>query len=66
MKLAQEIGSGGVLFLVAVGLGGLLGATGTGRAADPAPLTALEREFAGPAGAAQDRGAADPEPVVFR
>ncbi len=66
MKLAQEIGSGGVLFVVAVGLGGLLGATGTGRAADPASLTALEPAFAGPARAAQDRGAADPERVVFR
>ena len=65
MKLAGEIG-GGVPFDVAVGLGWSLGAAGTGRAADPAPLTALERGFANPARAAQDRGAADSEPVVFR
>ncbi len=65
MKLAEEIG-GGVLFVVAVGLGWPLGATGTGRAADPAPLTVLERGFAGPVRAAQGRGAAGAEPVVFR
>ena len=65
MRLAEQIG-GGVLFVVAVGLGWPLGAAGTGRAADPAPLTSLERRFPGPAPAAQDRGAARTEPVVFR
>ena len=65
MKLAEGIG-GGVALVVAVGLGWSLVATVNGRAADPAPLTALERKFAGPARAAQDRGAEDPQPVVFR
>lgn len=64
MKLAEEMG-GGVLFVVAVGLGWPLGAAGTGRAAEPA-LTAIERGFANPARAAQDRAPAGSEPVVFR
>ncbi len=49
MKLAEKTGGG--LFVVAVGLGWLLGATGAGRAASAA---------------AQDRAAADAEQVVLR
>ena len=64
MKLAREIG-GGVLIVVAVGFGWPLGATVAGQAADRATATALERGFAGPAHAEQDR-AAGAEPVVFR
>ena len=65
MKLAQQIG-GGVLLVIAVGLGWPLGAAGTGRGAGPAPPAVLEHGFAGPPPAAQDRAAADAEPVVFR
>ena len=65
MKLAREIG-GGVLVVVAVGLGGPIGAIVAGQAADRATATALERGFAGPAPAEQDRAAAGAEPVVFR
>ncbi len=45
MKGALKIGGGAVVVLVALGAGWLLGATGSGRAADPASLTDLEREF---------------------
>ncbi len=45
MKGALKIGGGVVVVLLALGTGWLLGATGSGRAADPASLTDLEREF---------------------
>ena len=65
MKLADRIG-GGVLLVVALGLGWPLCATGKGRLADPAPMMALEHGFPGSMRAAQDRLAAGAEPVVFR
>ena len=45
MKGSLKIVGGIVVVLLALGVGWLLGTTGTGRAADPASLTDLEREF---------------------
>ena len=64
MTLAKRIGGVGLL-AIAVGFGWPLAAAGANRKAEPAP-PALERAPAGPTRAAQDRGTADAEPVVFR
>ena len=45
MKGSLKIVGGLMVVLLALGVGWLLGTTGTGRAADPASLTDLEREF---------------------